>query len=223
MSKVYPVLMFLPLAVMAQPSPANVQATGTATLSVKPDQAQITVGVVTDGATAQEAADRNSSQTDRVINALKGVLGSSGGIQTISYSVNPRYSSTQGQPPVILGYTANNTVQVTSTDLSSIGRLIDTGNQAGANSVGGLSFSLQDAEPVKLQVLGLAAKQARAHADAIASGLGAKTGAVVSAVEGVAVSPILVGGPTATATPTPVETGVVKVTATVTVNVLLMQ
>jgi uncharacterized protein len=222
MPKLCSLLLVFPLLVGAQSTP-SVQATGTATVSVKPDQAQITIGVVTDGATAQEAADRNSTQTESVINALKGVLGSSGTIQTVSYSVNPRYLSGSQQPPVIAGYTASNTVQVISNDLSLIGRLIDTGNQAGANSVGGLSFSLQDPEPTRLQVLSQAAKQARAHADAIAGGLNAKTGAVLSAVEAATVLPVIVGGPTATAAPTPVETGVVRVTATVTLTVALVQ
>ena len=77
---------------------------------------------------------------------------------------------------MIIGYTASNTVEVTTYDLSLIGKLIDTANQAGANSVGNLSFGLQNPEPVTEQALGQAAKQAQAHANAIAAGLGAKTG-----------------------------------------------
>ena len=83
--------------------------------------------------------------------SLKQVLGSAGTIQTVSYSVNPRYSSTPGQAAVIVGYTASNTLQVTTIDLSLIGSLIDTANQAGANNVGGLQFSLRDPEPLRQQ------------------------------------------------------------------------
>src|SRR5271157_1181133 len=189
-------LVCLPLAAAAQMtiSQGTVQAIGSATISVPPDQAQLDVGVVTQAATAQDAGQQNATLTTTVLNALKGVLGTAGTIQTISYSVSPRYSTTQGQASVIIGYTASNTVQVTTTDLSLIGRLIDIANQAGANSVGSLSFGLLDPEPVMEQVLGLAAKQAQAHANAIAAGLGAKTGVVISAQEGATATPIAVSG-----------------------------
>jgi uncharacterized protein YggE len=216
----------LPLSVtalLAQTSRGAVQAIGSASISVNPDQAQLNVGVVTQGATAQDAGQQNASLTTTVLNALKGVLGTAGTIQTISYSVSPRYSTTQGQTSVIIGYTASNTVQVTTTDLSLIGRLIDTANQAGANSVGALSFSLQNPEPVTEQALGLAAKQAQAHANAIAAGLGAKTGVVISAQEGATTTPILVSGVLTATAPTPIQTGTVTVTASVTISVQLIQ
>lgn len=198
---------------------AGIQATGTARISVNPDQAQLTVGVVTQGNTAQDAAQQNATQTTAVINALKSVLGMSGTLQTIGYSVTPRYSNTQ--TPVVIGYIASNTLQVTTTDLSLAGRLIDAASQAGANNVGGLTFGLQNPEPVVQQALTQASRTALAHAGAIASGLGAKVGAVTSAQEGSAVAPIY-GDATATTTPTPVQTGTVSVSATVTITAQLI-
>jgi hypothetical protein len=219
-------LVCLPLlagALLAQTSPGAIQAVGSATISVDPDQAQLAVGVVTQGATAQDAGQQNASLTTTVLNALKGVLGTAGTIQTIGYSISPRYSTTQGQTSAIIGYTATNTVEVTSFDLSLIGRLIDTANQAGANSVGNLSFSLQNPEPVMEQALGQAAKQAQAHTNAIATGLGAKTGVVLSAQEGATVTPIVIAGALAAAPTTPIQTGTVSVTASVTISVQLIQ
>ena len=219
-------LVCLPLlagALLAQTSQGAIQAVGSATISVDPDQAQLAVGVVTQGATAQDAGQQNASLTTTVLNALKGVLGTVGTIQTISYSISPRYSTTQGQTSAIIGYTATNTVEVTSFDLSLIGRLIDTANQAGANSVGNLSFSLQNPEPVMEQALGQAAKQAQAHTNAIATGLGAKTGVVLSAQEGATVTPIVIAGALAAAPTTPIQTGTVSVTASVTISVQLIQ
>jgi uncharacterized protein YggE len=221
MTKLLGLWLLVPLVTSAQPA-GTIQAAGTATLFANPDQAYISIGVVTDGSTAQDAAQRNSTQATAVLNALKQVLGNAGTIQTVSYSVNPRYSSTAGQAAVIVGYTASNTLQVTTLDLSLIGSLIDTANQAGANSVGGLQFSLRDPEPLKQQALGQAAKQARAHADAIAAGLGAKTGALVSAQEAGSVSPVVIAG-AAAAAPTPIQTGQVSVTASVTITVQLAQ
>ena len=219
-------LISLPLAaaaLLAQASPGAIQAIGSATISVNPDQAQITVGVVTQSATAQDTGQQNATLTTTVLNALKGVLGSEGTTQTISYSISPRYNTTQGQTSVIVGYTASNTVQVTTTDLSLIGRLIDTANQAGANSVGNLNFGLQNPEPYAEQALNQAAKQAQAHANAIAAGLGAKTGVVISAQEGYTATPVLVSGVLSATPTTPIQTGTVSVTASVTINVQLIQ
>jgi hypothetical protein len=209
-------------ALLAQSSPGSIQAIGSATISVNPDQAQLTVGVVTQGPTAQGAGQQNASLTTTVLNALNGVLGTAGTIQTVSYSISPQYSTTPGQASTIVGYTVNNTVQVTTTDLSLIGRLIDTANQAGANSVGNLSFGLQNPEPVTEQALGQATKQAQARANAIASGLGARTGVVISAQEGATATPV-VSGVSATVSTTPIQTGTVSVTASVTISVQLIQ
>ena len=225
MPRLLSLLICLPItvaALLAQISPSAIQAIGSATISVNPDQFQLAVGVVTQGTTAQDAGQQNATLTTTVLNALKGVLGAAGTIQTISYSISPRYSTTTGQTSVIVGYTASNTVEVTSTDLTLIGRLIDTANQAGANSVGNLSFGLQNPEPVMEQALGQAAKQAQAHANAIATGLGAKTGAVISAQEGASLTQIVALGVAAAPT-TPIQTGTVSVTANVTISVRMMQ
>src|SRR2546423_1213008 len=154
----------------------TIQANGTATQTANPDQAQLEVGVVTNGATAQESAQLNATQTTAVLNAVKAVLGANGTVQTVSYSLYPRYSNDQRQPSVIIGYTTTNMVRVTTTDLSIVGRLIDATNQAGANSVGGLSFGLIDPEPLVEQALSQATKRALAHAGAIAAGPGGPKG-----------------------------------------------
>jgi uncharacterized protein YggE len=202
----------------AQTTP-TVQAQGTATLAANPDQAQITVSVITNGPTAQAAAQANATTSTAVQNALK-ALNPAPVIQTVGYSVYPQYTGGQ----ILSGYTASNSIQVTTLDLSTIGNLIDTANQAGANSVSGITFGLQNPDPVKQQALTAAAKQARAHADAIAAGLGGKSGPVVSAVEASSYTPIYAGGVAAgTAVPTPVQTGQVSVTANVTITFQLTQ
>jgi uncharacterized protein YggE len=135
------VLIFSCSALAAQTAAvANVQANGSATITAKPDQAQLDVGVVTNGSTAQDASQQNASLSNTEQAALSKVLGAAGTLQTVNYYITPRYSTAPNQPSVIIGYTATNTVRVTTTDLSQIGLLIDAASQAGANSVGGLSF-----------------------------------------------------------------------------------
>jgi uncharacterized protein len=204
----------------------SIQASGSATVGVTPDlatfQATFTIGVTTQGSTAQEASTLNATQTTAMIAALTAAVGKNGTVQTISYSVNPRYATT-GTQSTIAGYTANNTVQVTTTDLPRLGAIIDAGTQAGGTNVGGVSFSIEKPDPFVQQALSLAAKQAVAHAAAIAAGLGAKTGNVLSAQEGSTVVPYRADTLAGAATTTPIQIGAVSVSAYVTVSVQLVQ
>ena len=209
------------LALLAQAT-GTIQATGTATLNVTPDQVQLLVSVVTQATTAAQAGQQNASQTSAMIAALNQVLGRSGNLQTSGYSIYPRYSTVAGQSSTIIGYTAQNSLLVTAFDLTLAGPLIDAANQAGAATVGNLTFGLQDPEPSRQQALTQAGKIALAHASAIAAGLNAKAGPVVSAVEGTISSVVPVAtGPSAGASSTPVISGPVTVSATVTVTVQL--
>ena len=186
--------------------------------------AQLNIGVVTQAATAQAAADQNAATTDAVIKALQGILSSAGTIQTLYYSINPRYVSSGGQQ-TLAGYMVTNTLQVTTTIVGRVGPLIDAANAAGANNIAGPYFGLQNPDPEVQLALSAASKEALAHASAIASGLGAKTSAVISAEEGSTVRPFVSGdaGGAATSVATPIQTGTVNVSATVTVTVALVQ
>jgi uncharacterized protein YggE len=201
--------------------PASITAVGDATVSITPDLALVDVGVVTQAATAQEATLGNANQAGAVIGALKGLLGATANIKTISYSLSPVYNNPPaGQSATIIGYMVTNIVEVTLTDLAQVGKVIDTATQSGANRVQGVSFGLQDRNPATAQALKTAAARAKGQVDAIASGLNLHTGAVLHASQGVnAVSPVVFGAAAAAATP--IETGLVVVQASVTLEVAI--
>jgi len=219
-----PAGLILAVSLAIAQTPNSIQASGSATRNVNPDMAQLNVGVVTQAATAQAAADQNATTTAAVIKALEGVLGTAGTIQTLYYSISPRYVSTGGQQ-TLAGYIVTNTLQVTTTVVGRVGPLIDAANQAGANNISGPYYGLQNPDPEVQLALAAASKQALAHAAAIASGLGAKTGAIISAQEGSTARPFVSGdasAPTASVA-TPIQTGTVSVSANVTVTVALVQ
>src|ERR1700691_3326271 len=136
-------LCFGAVALVAQTTAASVTAAGTATIYVQPDQAQLTVSVTTQGATATAAGQQNANVTVAVTKAITSVLGSSGSIQTVSYSVYPQYG-VGPQSSTIVGYSATNSFQVTMTDLTLIGIVIDAANQAGATGVGNLTLGFEN-------------------------------------------------------------------------------
>lgn len=218
------VLSFCSITAEAQARRQFIRAVGDATVSVPPDQVKIDIGVTTQASTAQEASTQNANQVSVVLAQLRQLLGLNADIKTINYSVTPNYRFPQGGgTPTLVGYTANNTIEVTLSDVSLSGKVIDTATQGGATTVSGLRFGLKDDQPVRAQALRQAAVQARAHADAIASGLGVRTGAVISAEEGAVVNIQPRLGAAAPAAQTPVEPGTLDVHATVTLEVEIAQ
>ena len=201
-----------------------VRASGEGVVSFQPDQMTLSVSVSNQVDTAQQAADENATRSTAVIDALKKLLGSSADLRTVSYSVNPVYRYPANSAAQLVGYQANNSIAVTTGDLSIAGRLIDTAVAAGASTVGGIQFKLKDPAPARQLALKLATQQARGAAEAIAGGLNAKLGQITSVEEASAVRVVAgVAGATSAAVTTPVETGTVEVRANVVIEAELVQ
>ncbi|MFY9608883.1 MAG: SIMPL domain-containing protein [Blastocatellia bacterium] len=206
----------------------TIRVSGEATVTAKPDQAEINIGVVTQAATGQAAATQNAQKQDAVLSELRKLLGAAADIKTISYSLTPNYRyPKEGGQPTIAGYTASNVVQVKTNDLAQVGKVIDIATQSGANTVQSLRFTLKDEQGVRSQALREAAIKARAKADALASALGLKIVRVLHVDEGGVSMPIPMAARTfsaeANVAQTPVESGTIDVHATVTLTVEIAQ
>jgi uncharacterized protein YggE len=162
-----------------------VRAKGEATVSVKPDQVTIDVGVVTEGETASAAGVANAKQAAQVLEELKKIAGSAADVRTLNYSVSPNYRNPKpGGVATIAGYTASNIVRMKSDDLSTVGKALDTLTRAGANRINNIQFGLKDESAVKLDALRQATVNARKNADGMAGALAAKVVRIVSLEEG---------------------------------------
>jgi len=209
-----------------------VQATGAATVSAKPDQALVEIGVVSQGVTVAVAAAQNAKQTDAVLADLARLLGAGKKLRTTSYSVRPNvWYPKPGAAATINGYTATNIVEVTLDDLAQVGKVIDSATNQGANLIQRLQYQLKNPGAVRAQALRQAAEQAGASVAAIASGLGLKVVRVLSAEETTsgdedfgmhkkAVPPPPSAG---TAPPTPIVVGMIEVEANVILRVEIGQ
>ena len=165
----------LPAAAFTQDAPKNahlVRALGEATVTAKPDRAEISISIGTQAPTAQAAAAQNAADTTQVLDSLKRVLGSGGQVKTSGYSVGPDYQfSKNGAPRKVSGYHAANRLSVTVDELPLVGKVIDVASQSGATTIGGLSFTLRNDDAVRAQALAEAATKARSAAEAIAKAL----------------------------------------------------
>ncbi len=223
-------MVLIPMSSFAQsPTQAKpfVRATGEGVVAGKPDQAKVNFAVVTESANAADAAAQNAARSKAVLDALRGMLGANADIRTANYSLQPKYNYPRdGGTPVLNGFTAQNTVEVTLTDLTLIGKLLDGGIKAGANRIDGLQMGMKDEESMRLQALKAAGAKARAEAEAIAGGLNSRIGALLAAEEGTSVRPVpqfrAMAMNAAAAPPTPIEAGSVEVRASVTVEYELL-
>jgi len=204
-------------------APASVLATGTASVSVTPDQAQINVSAVTQAATAQDATSQNATIAANIIAQVTQALGGSGTVQTVNYSVSPTYTYPQNGTPILTGYTVTNSIQVTLNDLTITGKIIDTAVQAGASRIDSLSFSLKDDSSARAQALSAATVKAKAKAVAMAASVGLTAGSFITIQEsGAVVQTPTLTGTAPVATTTPVQVGTLTVTANVTISMTLM-
>lgn len=201
-----------------------VRASGEATVTAKPDQAQISIGVVTDAHTAEDASAQNARQTSVALSAIKSSIAAHGEVKTTGYSISPQYDYSAGHAPRLTGYQARNTVLVTLDDLSLTGKVVDAATGSGANNIEGISFSLRDDYAVRSEALAKAAARARGNGEAIAKALGLHVVGVLRAdtEQAPIVRPIPMASFTAMAkaerAPTPIEPGTLDIHATVIVT-----
>lgn len=187
-----------------------------------PDRVVLAFAAETTGKTAVEASQANARAMHQILSALADAGVPNDRIHTQRLSLQPQYA--QPKPgeraePTIIGYRAQNQVQVTLQQVERAGGIVDAAVGAGANRVSGIWFELADPESARIDALRQAVSQAQAEAGAIARALGETLGPVLSAsTEGPPNHVLLRARATAfpeSAPSTAVEPGTIDVSATV--------
>lgn len=213
------------IAIAAPPSQVEtaqrrvITVTGTGRVTTQPDQATINIGAQITAPTLAEATKQASDIMTKVLDAIKKQGVDAKDIQTSSYNVNPITNYKEGQPPQITGYQVTNIVNVTVKDLTKLGAILDAGMTAGANYLGGITFSVADTKPQETAARTEAVKDATASAQTLAQAAGVKLGKVITITEGSSnvPPPIPYGRAMAAdaAAPGPVETGSMEISVNV--------
>lgn len=201
--------------------PSSIRVTGHAVIQVRPDRAQIDVGVVTRASDSRSAVSQNTERAERVLGALRKALGPAAQMQTTGFSVSPEYAPPPrgGGAPGITGYTARNMLRVTVDDLARIGGVLDAVSQAGGNEIQALNFTLRDPLAARNEALRQATADARGQADTVAASLGLRIVRVLSVDTGgerpEPIRPMALAMARADAGPVPIESGSIEVRADV--------
>jgi hypothetical protein len=146
-----------------------------------PDVAYVTIGVHSVGGDVSQVVAANADQVASVMAALAAAGVAQEDMQTSNFSV---YTSEGYDPatglPTGPQYTVDNTVNVTARDLANLGELLDSAVSAGANSIWGVTFDLENKDAALAEARDLALAQAQANAQDLAAAAGLTLGDVVS-------------------------------------------
>ena len=200
---------------------------GTGRTIVEPDIATVRLGVAIVRPTASDAREAAAATMSAVLEAVAAAGVGRRDVRTTLVGLSPvtDYSSERG--PRVTGYQVSNTVEIIVRDLASAGELIDAGLRAGASSLDGLEFRLDDTSSAEDAARKAAMDDARRRAAVLAEAAGVSVGRVVGIVEGGDRPPLpfaaggtrgMVAMKSAEAADTPVEGGSQEVVVSVVVT-----
>jgi uncharacterized protein len=195
---------------------------GTGRVAVEPDIAELRLGVSVSRDSVTEARSEAARTMSAILEAVAAAGVAQRDVRTSQLSVQPRYEYRDGRPPALVGYDLANVVEVTVRDLATVAGVVDDALRAGATSLDGLSFRVDDPTEPERAARVAAVAAARARADVLAEAAGVTIAGVADIVEG--------GQPPAfprakaermmlaADASTPVSTGTTDITVTVTVS-----
>jgi uncharacterized protein YggE len=160
----------------------SINVSGVGRVKAAPDVADISLGVIIRDQEAGGASQQAAEAMEAVVTALLGMSIAEADIQTTSLSLNPVYDW-ESETPEVTGWEANNMVNVTIRDIESVGDVVDTATAAGANSINGISFRIEDPTEAEAEARSAAVADAQAKADQLAADAGVEINGIVAITE----------------------------------------
>lgn len=149
------------------------------------DIAIVTIGVVSEGVTAQAVKDQSSNKMNQVISFIKQSGIEDKDIKTSQFNISPKYNYTN-QQQTLVGYQANQTitVKVRKIDKSTkqLETLVDGAVMHGANQIQGIDFSFEDSDGLVQNAQKLAIDKAKANALQISKDAGLRLGRIINVI-----------------------------------------
>jgi hypothetical protein len=162
----------------------TISVSGEGEVRAEPDIAVVRVGVTHLAPESDQAMAEVSRRLAAVIASVKGLGLEDRDVQTSGLSLQPVYRRQRsGEDLEIEGYRATNNVSLIVRDLGRASSVLDAALNSGANQMHGVSFSIEDTEPLKLRALAAATVNARSKADAMAAAAGVTISGIASLSE----------------------------------------
>ena len=157
---------------------------GTGRVAVEPDVADLRLGVAIARPTVADARSAAAAAMTSILAAIEAAGVARRDTRTTLLSVQPRYDYRDGQAPALVGYDLANVVEVTVRDLATLGAVVDGALGAGATSLDGLAFRVEDPSAAEAAARTAAVAQARARAEVLAAAADVRLAGVSDIVEG---------------------------------------
>lgn len=188
-----------PAAIFAETAPRTIAVSGEGEVSVVPDMATVSLGVLIEATETGSAMDQASSATAAILAKLAEVGVADADVRSGSVRLTPRYGRTVlggTDFSKIEGYTAQNTVDVKVRDINALGGILSAVVGQGANTINGIDFGLQHPEDVMDAARRAAVAEAIRRAALYADAAGVALGPLMSLNEnGYTGVPMFRGGP----------------------------
>jgi uncharacterized protein YggE len=171
--------------------PSTVSVTGEGAVSVAPDMATATIGVVTQAANATSALAANNDAMSALFGVLDRFDVAERDRRTSNFNVSPRYERrpNDSQPPRITSYEVSNNLSIRYRKIDRLGDLLDAVVKSGSNRIHGLVFGNADESVRRDEARKLAVADARHRAELYAEAAGLTLGKVLSITEAGAPQP----------------------------------
>jgi len=158
-----------------------ISVNGTGYVVAVPDIANFSFTVTENAKTVVEAQTKATTRTNSAIKTIKDAGVAEKDIQTVSYSINPRYEyqnavCTQYSCPtgksILTGYDVSQSIQVKVRDLTKAGTIFSSIGSLGVQNVNGLDFSVDKPEQIQADARAKAITDAQTKAKELAKQLG---------------------------------------------------
>jgi hypothetical protein len=159
----------------------TITISGEGKVTATPDIANVSMGVQTESKTVKDAQTENNDKMNVIIKAIKDLGVDAKDIKTENYSVYPKYNynSVNGTSNIV-GYTVSQSVSIKIRDLDKVGSILAKGGELGANTVGGVNFTVDNPDKLKSEARQKAIDNAKEKAASLFKNLGVQVGRIVS-------------------------------------------
>ncbi|HEX9675982.1 MAG TPA: SIMPL domain-containing protein [Anaerolineales bacterium] len=176
-------------AAEAEPTGESISVSGFGEATGTPDIATVQLGVSVTADTIGAAIEQSNQTVERVRQAVLGQGIAETDLQSINFNVWPedKFDPATGQQTGERVYHVDSTLQVKVRDIGQVSEVIQTGLDAGANNIWGLTYGIDDSAALEAEARTKALQDAADRAQQLANALGVSLGDPIAVSE-------LVGG-----------------------------
>lgn len=151
----------------------SIVISGEGKIQAKPDIGQISLSVVSEAKTVNNAQKDNTEKMNKITTAMKDLGIEEKYLKTINYSIYPKYEYRRGKSEII-GYEVNQTLEAKIKDLEKVSVVLNKATELGANQIGSLIFTFENPEDLQAQARKKAIENAKEKAGILTKDLGVK-------------------------------------------------